>query len=167
MTKEFKRKSNYKCVVCSNDMYVRPSAVLKSSGWGFSCSKECGKINRSKHTKGISNHQYGIKGEKNSSFTGTEKINQYGYKLIYMPEHKRANGAGYVYEHNIVMEKYLQRELKFIGYKNPENEVCHHIDRNKLNNDILNLQLMAEREHIKLHHKDGDFKRDKKGRITR
>lgn len=157
MSKEWKRTPNYKCVVCNNDMYVRPSAIKKSSGWGFSCSKECGKINRAKHTKGISNHQFGLKGAKNSSFTGVEKINQYGYRLIYMPEHNRANHAGYIYEHNLIMERHIKRELKFYGYKNPKNEICHHIDRNKLNNDISNLQLMSEREHFKLHKLEDNY----------
>lgn len=152
-----KRTPNYKCVVCANDMYVRPSAFTKSAGWGFTCSKECGKINRSRHIVGIANHQYGLKGDKNASFTGCEKINQYGYKLIYKPEHKRANHAGYVYEHNLVMEKHLGRELKFFGYKNKNNEVCHHIDRNKLNNDISNLQLMTEKEHFELHKKEDEY----------
>lgn len=80
-----------------------------------------------------------------------------GYKLIYKPEHKRANHAGYVYEHNLVMEKHLGRELKFFGYKNKNNEVCHHIDRNKLNNDISNLQLMTEKEHFELHKKEDEY----------
>lgn len=152
-----KRTPNYKCVVCAKDMYVRPSAFKKSAGWGFTCSRECGKINRSKHTVGIGNHQYGLKGEKNASFAGYEKINQYGYRLIYKPEHKRANHAGYVYEHNLVMEEHLGRELKFYGYKNKNNEVCHHIDRNKLNNDISNLQLMTEKEHFELHKKEDGY----------
>lgn len=160
------RVSNYKCVVCNVGIYVRPSAIQKSKGWGFTCSKECGKKNRSKHTVGIANHQYGLKGDKNSSFTGNEKISQYGYRLLYMPEHSRANHAGYVYEHNIAMEKHIGRKLLFYGYKNPKNEVCHHIDRNRLNNSIDNLQLMAENEHMKLHHLEGDFKRDSKGRLT-
>lgn len=160
-----KRTPNYKCVICNNEMYVRPSAIKKSKGWGFTCSKECGKINRSKHTTGISNHQFGIKGELNASFKGDTKISRYGYVLKYKPEHKRANHAGYVFEHILVMEDYLKRDLKYYGFKNKDNEVCHHKDRNKQNNSIDNLELMTESEHIKLHHKDGDYIRDEKGRI--
>ena len=161
------RKSNYQCVVCGNDMYVRPSSMKKSKGWGFTCSKECGKTNRSNHTKGIANHQYGIKGSDNASFTGEIKINNHGYRLIYNPEHSRANHAGYVFEHILVMEKYLGRCLKYYGFKNKDNEVCHHIDRDKLNNDISNLKLMTDSEHIKLHHLDGDYTRDDKGWIVK
>ena len=162
-----KRTPNYKCVVCSKDMYVRPSAMAKSAGWGFTCSKQCGIDNRSKHTVGLANHQYGLKGDKNASFKGDTKISRFGYVLKYMPNHSRANHAGYVFEHNLIMEEYLGRPLKFLGYKNPNNEVCHHKDRNKQNNSIDNLELMLDKEHAALHHREGDYRRDTKGRIIK
>lgn len=146
-----RRTPNYKCVICSKDMYVRPSAIKKGKGWGFTCSKECGVKNRSKHTVGLSNHQYGVKGEENASFKGDTKISGYGYVLKYRPEHKRANYAGYVFEHILVMEESIGRGLKYFGFKNKENEVCHHIDRDKKNNNIANLQLMTDSEHATLH----------------
>lgn len=63
-----------------------------------------------------------------------------GYKMIYKPEHPHSDGKGYIREHILVMEKYLGRYLT-------EDEVVHHIDENKLNNDISNLQLMTKYEH--------------------
>lgn len=55
-----------------------------------------------------------------------------------------ANGKKYKY-HRYIMEQHLQRELL------PE-EVVHHIDGNKTNNDINNLQLMNSiSEHSKHH----------------
>jgi len=160
------RKPNYKCVVCGKEFYVRPSSIKRSKGWGFTCSKECGKINRSKHTKGNLNHQYGLTGNKNASFTGETKISNYGYVLKYAPEHNRANHAGYVFEHILIMEKHLGRELKYFGFKHKDNEVCHHIDRNKQNNVISNLQLMTDSEHFKLHLKEDTERRLKAG-VTR
>ena len=47
-------------------------------------------------------------------------------------------------KHRLVMMKHLGRELK-------ENEIVHHIDHNKCNNDISNLQIMTPSEHAKLH----------------
>lgn len=160
------RKPNYKCVICSNDMYVRPSAIKKGKGWGFTCSKECGILNRSKHTQGIANHQYGLLGEKNASFKGDTKISTHGYVLKYLPEHKRASKSGYVFEHLLIMEKYLNRELKYFGHNNKNNEVCHHIDGNKQNNNIFNLQLITLSEHTKLHIKE-DIQRSRKAGVTR
>lgn len=47
-------------------------------------------------------------------------------------------------KHRLVMIQHIGRDLM-------ENEVVHHIDHNKLNNDISNLQLMTTSEHAKLH----------------
>lgn len=48
--------------------------------------------------------------------------------------------------HRKVMEEYLGRKLK-------NNEIVHHKDMNKLNNDISNLEIMSRSEHTKLHNK--------------
>ena len=42
------------------------------------------------------------------------------------------------------MEKYLGRKLD-------DNECVHHMDNNKRNNKIWNLELMLRREHLRLH----------------
>ena len=47
-------------------------------------------------------------------------------------------------EHRFIMEKHLGRKLK-------RNEVVHHIDGNKRNNNINNLKLMTLSEHSKMH----------------
>lgn len=72
--------------------------------------------------------------------TGTGKpfrIDAYGYKTINV--NKRA-----VYEHRYIMEKHLGRKL------NP-NEHVHHIDGNKLNNSIVNLEVLDASEHHRKH----------------
>ena len=50
------------------------------------------------------------------------------------------------------MQRYLT--LSSIGRKLKNNEVVHHIDGDKLNNDINNLKLMTRKEHIEIHRKD-------------
>ena len=52
-------------------------------------------------------------------------------------------------------KKYLHRLIfeDFYGCEIPEGFVVHHKDGNKLNNCILNLQLMSEFEHLSIHHK--------------
>jgi len=52
----------------------------------------------------------------------------------------------YVYESRLVMERKLKRLLGF-------NEIVHHIDENKLNNDEDNLELRTRKGHTGHHHK--------------
>lgn len=47
-------------------------------------------------------------------------------------------------EHRYIMEQFLDRKLD-------KNEVVHHIDGNKLNNDISNLEVMSLSDHSRLH----------------
>lgn len=66
-----------------------------------------------------------------------DSLNRYetnGYYQYYIPKHHLANKAGLVYEHQIMAELMLQREL------NPE-EVVHHDDRNRKNNSFDNLMV--------------------------
>lgn len=70
---------------------------------------------------------------------------QYGYVLLYNPGHPTANNYGYTQEHRTVIENYLHRFLK-------EEEVVHHIDKVRSNNDLSNLALFAnDSQHISLH----------------
>lgn len=65
---------------------------------------------------------------------GLKRYNTNGYYQYYIPEHHLANKAGLVYEHQIMAEEKLGRELK------PE-EVVHHDDRNRHNNSLDNLMV--------------------------
>lgn len=68
-----------------------------------------------------------------------------GYPLVMKWGHPRANSRGYVYEHVLVTELKIGRYLK------PQ-EVVHHIDGDKTNNDPENLFLCKDHlEHMKLH----------------
>lgn len=105
--------------------------------------------------------QFGIqardnKGENNPSWNGGVKITKDGYKLIHKPDHPFRNSQGYVLEHRLVMEDHLGR------YLTPE-EVVHHEDKNRLNNDIDNLTLTSgHSEHAKI---ENEFReRDSYGR---
>ena len=69
-----------------------------------------------------------------------------GYILIYCPSHPHAKSKGHIYEHRYLMEKHLCRFLK-------SSECVHHIDGDCGNNELKNLVLLTNSEHIKLHYK--------------
>lgn len=75
------------------------------------------------------------------------KLNYKGYVCVLIKSHPNADSNGYVLEHRVVMEMYLGRYLK--SYKQ---EMVHHIDGDKQNNDINNLELMDTGTHTKLTH---------------
>lgn len=71
-----------------------------------------------------------------------------GYRVVYLPEHPKAmksdNWNGWVYEHIVIAEERLGREIK-------ECEVVHHLDSNRANNLPNNLIVLEEPQHMKLH----------------
>lgn len=59
--------------------------------------------------------------------------------------HPNATKEGYVLEHRAVVERELGRLLT-------ADEVVHHIDEDKHNNDPKNLTVMSKGDHMRLHH---------------
>lgn len=90
-------------------------------------------------------YEHGRFGEIASNWRGGRVKTGNGHMYIYAPSHPFSNQKGQVMEHRLVMEKKLGR------YLTPE-EVVHHMDGDKLNNDESNLELFANRgEHLKAH----------------
>jgi hypothetical protein len=121
----------------------------------FSASSECGPVNtipygfcqcgcgektnlfRGQYNRFVKGHQWGNKG----------KTEDRGYIKIFNLQHPRANAAGYVYEHILIMEKDLGRTISI-------SEHIHHIDGNPKNNKIGNLMLFATNSmHIVFHYR--------------
>ena len=75
------------------------------------------------------------------------KISPKGYVLIYASYHPNCNVHGYVLEHRLVMERKLGR---FLARK----EVVHHVNENKQDNCVENLELMKNSEHAYYHGRD-------------
>ena len=106
----------------------------------------CEKLNRGyKHiwnlfeyykiSRRVAKPRYGQTTEKNHNWKGGKTIRN-GYVEIRCEGHPRSNGVGhYVREQVLVMEKIIGRYLT-------DDELVHHINGNKQDNRIENLQLM-------------------------
>lgn len=78
-------------------------------------------------------------------FKGGIRKTEHGYILVHFPDHPFAIGStGCVYAHRIIAEGMLGRYLK-------HDEVVHHIDMNKQNNNPNNLVVLTNRDHLRLH----------------
>ncbi len=64
-----------------------------------------------------------------------------GYKIAYINGYNKKGNAKI---HRLIMEKAIGRRLD-------QDEVVHHIDGNKTNNNIENLVIMSRKEHSRLH----------------
>lgn len=99
------------------------------------------------HAARIANGMKGRFGKLNPKYNGGIYLRPDGYRAILV---NSVNGrAIYELEHRLVMSKHLGRKLK-------RSEIVHHINGNKLDNRIENLELMKNSEHSKYHADRGD-----------
>jgi hypothetical protein len=76
----------------------------------------------------------------------TVKKGDYLYAVV--PDHPKANKNKYVLYHRVLVENSIGRLLT-------NDEIVHHIDEDKTNNDLDNLQILSRKDHAKLHAKIG------------
>ena len=86
-------------------------------------------------------------GKGNSNWNGGRTNDDYNnYISILISHHPYADINGRVKEERLIIEKYLGRYLR-------KEEIVHHINRNKQDNRIKNLQIVSSLEHGRIHHK--------------
>lgn len=87
-------------------------------------------------------HEVTPKGKNHHMWKGGRCTREGDYVYLKAEDHPNKNSQGYVAEHRLVMEEHLGRYLE------PQ-EVVHHIDKDKQNNSIENLELFATNgEHL-------------------
>jgi hypothetical protein len=67
-----------------------------------------------------------------------------GYEYVYDADHPLANKSGIVYVHRYIMSVHLGRWVT-------AEEQVHHVDGNRKNNVIGNLEVMSSAEHARMH----------------
>jgi uncharacterized protein (DUF1330 family) len=84
--------------------------------------------------------QIGLTGEEHPSWRGGTCKHSKGYILIWKKDHPYCDVRGYVPEHRLIIEKNLGRYLT-------KEEDVHHINGNKKDNRLENLELLSHGEH--------------------
>jgi hypothetical protein len=89
---------------------------------------------------------------KPSKYGGYTKVRTDGYISVFVPDHPNCNAEGLVMEHRLVMEYHIGRYLT-------KDEAVHHINHDRRDNRLENLQLMTHGEHTALHNRERSKKR--------
>jgi DNA-binding CsgD family transcriptional regulator len=87
------------------------------------------------------------RGKRNPLWRGGKTISDDGHVMVRSTDHPNAMPNGYMFEHRLVMEKYLGRLLQ-------KNEIVHHVNGIKDDNRTENLKVMTQAEHVALHNKE-------------
>lgn len=103
----------------------------------------------------LNNHHPHPTKEKHYFWKGGRK-NHEGYILILLRDHPFASVDGYVYEHRLMMERHLGRNLR-------HDEDVHHLNGNKSDNRIGNLLLVPHDKHVLLHDNLGYYNKKRRG----
>ena len=80
-----------------------------------------------------------------------------GYEIVKIHGHPVASKAGIAFKHRLVWHENFG-EI-------PEGKVVHHINGNKLDNRIENLELLTRSEHMKKHYEEGATLKEMNGVI--
>jgi len=129
------------CAQCGKEFSKDPRFSYKKYEKQKFCSKVCSLRSR----KG--EKRPNAEAEKHHGWKGGRRVSKGGYILLSRPKHPHAQSHGYILEHRLVMEAHLGR------YLHPK-EVVHHINEDKQDNRIENLELVrSQSEHMRHHFK--------------
>lgn len=160
-----------KCPICGKEFRIKHYHTKRCKR--ICCSRECASKYRSEWFKGENNHQYGLKGDKNSSFKKRDtfkKNHKLNEDFVYVDaNYPGSQENGRVRKHRLIVEQYHElfnpNYFEHIGkyYVLKKGIDVHHIDGNHDNNELSNLAPMPRSEHTRLHNKNRIMIRNEKG----
>lgn len=142
------------CSVCGEKYFITNRDIKRKEKYGIKgprCTHKCNRKYRNNHRSFL------------QFWVGYKIKTKFGYVMIYMPDHPFCNAHGLVFEHRLIMERFLGRYLKkkervhHKGIKYPIDSV-----ENKQDNRIENLMLFENAGTHAAFHKS-QKKKQKKG----
>ena len=104
------------------------------------------------------NHQFGLMGKLNASFKSERKVNQYGYAVLYVPNHPKAFDGGWYREHRLAVEQDATNfsDKSWFEYVDGQRVLLksfdvHHKNANKLDDRSSNLEVLTRSQHTAEH----------------
>jgi len=153
--------NNVTCCVCGKEAHMKPHRLNRIKG-EWTCSKECFRIRQQTYMSGERNHQYGLKGPANATFSANLQNGEYvrmsdGYIIVYHPDNPHADKSGWIRQHRVIAEEcYPDKNSRFMESINGSSylnrtAIVHHMDGNKTNNAPENLAVVSLAEHSHIH----------------
>ncbi len=149
MTERFRRKPNAKCVVCQKEIYRRPIQLKRSEGRAY-CSSVCFGI-ISRKLIPCANCQKPILSGLNKKTCSRACANEQRTGIKYTRDSFKDKVRHYK-SLKLRLLKLRGKKCERCDYNRYEILQVHHIDRNRLNNELNNLELICPNCHFEEHH---------------
>ncbi|HEX9504160.1 MAG TPA: HNH endonuclease [Patescibacteria group bacterium] len=129
------------CIICKKQFFVHKYRLHTALACSLSCRSKYIQITHPNLRKTLP-HKFG---KEHPHWNGGKWTDHQGYIHLRLPNYPQSNPRGYYREHRYVMEQHLGRFLK-------RSEHIHHINGNKQDNRIENLELFKNAMDHANHH---------------
>lgn len=149
MGEKYKRNPNTKCIVCSKAIYKRPFVLKASSGRVF-CSLTCYGVASRKEIPCVVCGKLILSGlNKKTCSRSCSNKNRAGIKYLQNRPRDKVTSLRHI---KIRLLKLRGSVCQRCGYSKPEILQIHHKDRDHINNEFSNLELICPNCHYEEHY---------------